>query len=84
MKYIGDIIYNLPVHFFPLWKMSELLYDKSNKMTCSSSEYSDKPGHPPNLIPVITVRMKKCLCPIIHNYALLKHLTCENLFTVAN
>ena len=120
--------------------MSELLHDKSNKMTCSSSEYSDKPGHPPNLIPVITVCMKKpwvlitertvktlsdsidaqydlslrwvhisfCLfchalaqmvlmntaifsfsntdkfCPIILNYALLKHLTCEDLFTVAN
>ena len=59
MKYIGDILYNLPVHFFPLWKMSELLHDKSNKMTSSRSEYSDKPGHPPYLIPVITVRMKK-------------------------
>ena len=59
MKYIGDILYNLPVHFFPLWKMSELLHDKSNKMTCLPSEYSDKPRHPTNLIPVITVRMKK-------------------------
>ena len=123
--------------------MSELLHDKSHKMTCSPSEFSDKPGHPPNLIPVITVRMKKpsgpysytlsaqrklwsdwmdaqsdlslrwvhrsfCLfchtlaqmvlmntaifsfsntdklCPIILNYFLLKHFTCEDLFTVAN
>ena len=59
MKYIWDILYNLPIHFFPLWKMSELLHDKSNKMTCSSSENSDKPGRPPNLIPVFTVRRKK-------------------------
>ena len=59
MKYIGDILYKLPVYSFPLWQMSELQHDKSNKMTCSFSEYSDKPGHPPNLIPVITVRMKK-------------------------
>ena len=29
--------------------MSELLHDKSNKMTCSPSEYSDKPGHPLSL-----------------------------------
>ena len=142
MKYIGDTLYNLPVHFFPLWKMSELLHDKSNKMTCSPSEYSDKPGHPSNLIPVITDRMKKLwvliailsaqrrlwsdwidaqsdlclrcmhrsfclfchasaqmvlmntaifsfsntdkLCPIILNCALLKHLTCEDLISVAN
>ena len=59
MKHTGDILYNLPVHFFPLWKMSELLHYKSNKMTCSPCDYLDKPGHPPNLIPVITVRMKK-------------------------
>ena len=26
MKYIGDIFYNLPIHFFPLWKMNELLH----------------------------------------------------------
>ena len=139
MKYTGDVLYNLPVHFFPLWKM---LHDKSNKMTYLPSEYSDKPGHPLSMIPVITVRMKKLwvliathwahsedgsdwmdaqsdlsrrwvhisfwwicqasaqmilmntaifsfsntdkLCPVILNYALLKQLTFENLFIVAN
>ena len=143
MKYIGDILYNLPVHFFPLWKMRELLHDKSNKMTCSPSEYSDKPGHPLNLwsqsslsawrtlgpyshplsaqrrlwsdwmdaqsdMSLCWVHISFCwfchasaqmvlmntaifsfsntdkVCPIILNYALLKHLTCEDLFTVAN
>ena len=59
MKYIADILYNLPVHFFPLWKMNELLHGKSNKMTYAPNEYSDKPGHPPNMIRVSTVRMKK-------------------------
>ena len=131
--------------YFAIWNIlgTYLLHDKSNKMTCSPSEYSDKPGNLPSLVPVVTVRMKKpwvliathwthsedsgqtgwmpCLiwvfawctnhfflfchasaqmvlmntaifsfsntdklCPIILNYALLKHLTCEDLFTVAN
>ena len=143
MKYIGDILYNLPVRFFPLWKMSELLHDKSYKMTCSPSEYSDKPGHPLNLwsqsslsawktlgpysyplsaqrrlwsvrmdaqsdLSPCWVHISFCLfchasarmvlmntaifcvsntdklCSITLNYALLKYLTCEDLFTVAN
>ena len=29
------------------------------KMSCAPGEYSDRPGHPPNLIRVTTVRMKK-------------------------
>ena len=33
--------------------------DKTNKMTCESSEDSDQPGHPPSLIRVFTVGMKK-------------------------
>ena len=37
----------------------ELQHDKTSKMTCVSSEDSDQPGHPPNLIRVFTVRMKK-------------------------
>ena len=69
MKYIGDILYNLPVHFFPLWKMSELLHDKSNKMTCSPSEYSDKPGQLPNVIPVLTDRMNKLWVLITTHWA---------------
>ena len=33
--------------------------DKTNKMTCAPSEDSDQPGHPPSLIRVFAVRMKK-------------------------
>ena len=33
--------------------------DKTNKMACAPSEDSDQPGHPPSLIRVFTVRMKK-------------------------
>ena len=32
---------------------------RRNKMTCASSEVSDQPGHPPSLIRVFAVRMKK-------------------------
>ena len=34
-------------------------HDKTNKMICAPSEDSDQPGHPPSLIRVFTVRMKK-------------------------
>ena len=34
-------------------------HDKTNKMVCAPSEDSDQPGHPPSLIRVFTVRMKK-------------------------
>ena len=37
----------------------EPLHDKTNKMTCASSKDSDQPGHPPSLIRVFAVRMKK-------------------------
>ena len=33
--------------------------DKTNRMACELSEYSDQPGHPPSLIRVFAVRMKK-------------------------
>ena len=33
--------------------------DKTNKMACAPSEDSDQPGHPPSLIRVFAVRMKK-------------------------
>ena len=36
----------------------EPLHDKTNEMICSSSEYSDQPGHSPSLIRVFAVRMK--------------------------
>ena len=32
---------------------------KTNKMVCAPSEDSDQPGHPPNLIRVFAVRVKK-------------------------
>ena len=35
------------------------LHDKTNKMTCAPSEDSDQPGHPPSLISVFAVCMKK-------------------------
>ena len=37
----------------------ETQHDKTNKVTCVSSEDSDQPGHPPSLIRVFFVRMKK-------------------------
>ena len=38
-------------------------YDKTNKMACAPSEDSDQTGHPPNLIRVFAVRMKKHWVP---------------------
>ena len=35
------------------------LMTKTNKMACAPSEDSDQPEHPPSLIRVFTVRMKK-------------------------
>ena len=34
-------------------------HDKTNKMACAPSEDPDQPGHPPSLIRVLAVRMKK-------------------------
>ena len=34
-------------------------HDKTNKMACAPSEDSDQPWHPPSLIRVFAVRMKK-------------------------
>ena len=36
-----------------------IFHEKHNKMACAPSEDSDQPGHPPSLIRVFTVRMKK-------------------------
>ena len=33
--------------------------DKTSKMACAPSEDSDQPGHPPSLIRVFAVRLKK-------------------------
>ena len=37
----------------------EPAHDKTNKMACAPIEDSDQPGHPPSLIRVFAVRMKK-------------------------
>ena len=34
-------------------------HDKTNRTTCAPSEDSDQPGHPPSLIRVLAVRIKK-------------------------
>ena len=39
--------------------MIEPTHDKTNKMTCTPSVDSDQPGHPPSLIRVFAVRIKK-------------------------
>ena len=40
-------------------KTNEQAHDKTYKMACVPSKDSDQPGHPPSLIRVFTVRMKK-------------------------
>ena len=42
----------------PCYKI-ESLHDKTNKMTIASSEDSNQPGHPPSLMRVFAVSMKK-------------------------
>ena len=39
--------------------INEPPHDKTNKIACTPSVYSDQPGHPPSLIRVFGVRMKK-------------------------
>ena len=39
--------------------VNEPPHDKTNKVACAPSEDSDQPGHPPSLIRVFVVRMKK-------------------------
>ena len=42
----------------------EPTHDETNYMACAPSEDSDQPVHPPSLIRVFAVRMKKSLrCP---------------------
>ena len=47
----------------PNWSFNGTVYepphDKTNKITCAPSEDFDQPGHPPSLIIVFAVRMKK-------------------------
>ena len=43
-----------------LWQIAnEPPHDKTKKMTCTPSENSDQPGHPPSLIRVFAVNIKE-------------------------
>ena len=48
---------SIEVHLALSW--NEPPHDKTNKMACAPSADSDHPGHPPSLIRVFAVRMKK-------------------------
>ena len=42
-------------------RLNELHHDKTNKAACAPSQDSDQPGHPPSLIRVFAVRLKKAM-----------------------
>ena len=42
-----------------IYFLNEPMHDKTNNRTCAPREDSDQPGHPPSLIRVFAVRMKK-------------------------
>ena len=48
-----------PINHFFLHSTYESPHDKTKKMAYAPSEDSDEPGHPPSLIRVFAVRMKK-------------------------
>ena len=52
-------ITNEKVHCVALQCLNEPPNDKTNKMACAPSEDSDQPGHPPSLIRVFAVHLKK-------------------------
>ena len=60
----GDLIFfvRLLIYYcsssLPSLLIFEAEHDKTNKMTCASSEDSDQPVHPPSLIGTFAVRMK--------------------------
>ena len=57
-------------HAYESWTVAAVLneppHDKTNKVACAPSEDSDQPWHPPSLIRVFAVRMKKDLVLIEH------------------
>ena len=55
---ISDFYFSPRKKLFPSLPY-EAPHDKTNKMACAPSEESDQPGHPPSLIRVFAVRMKK-------------------------
>ena len=54
-----DCIHQFFILFLGQWALCEPHHDKTNKMGCAPSEDSDQPGHPPSLIRVFAVRLKK-------------------------
>ena len=59
---IGTTDFKLKPHDYSIitdCKTIEPPHDKTNKMACAPSEDSDQPRHPPSLIRVFAVRMKK-------------------------
>ena len=53
----------------PGLKSDEPPHDKTNKVACAPSEYSEQPGHATSLIRIFAVCMKK---PGVHSYPLSK------------
>ena len=56
-----NALMKVPIKFYDQnqRKQIEPPHDKTNKMACAPSVDSDQPGHPPSLIRVFVVRMKK-------------------------
>ena len=58
---LGKQLYQRNTRKVSKWSENEPPCDKTNKLACAPSEDSDQPGHPPSLIRVFAVRMKKAL-----------------------
>ena len=54
-----DPLWFLLRRFVPVLFLFESQHDKTRQSDCAPSENSDQPGHPPSLIRVFAVRMKK-------------------------
>ena len=54
----GKLLHSVKFRLVQTFK-NEPPHDKTNKMACAPSKDSDQPGHPPSLIRVFAVRMKK-------------------------
>ena len=47
------------LQFLQIWDKESTVSEPAHKMACAPREDSDQPGHPPSLIRVFAVRMKK-------------------------
>ena len=59
VEYILMLLFCVLLYLHFIQSKNEPQHDKTNKMACVPSEDSDQPGHPPSLIRVFAVRMKK-------------------------